>query len=82
MLNHDVLWRIQGKKHYLRVAIVEEITADRKNIVMNVLLVTMAICQSIFKAFYAILVCTYGVINFYMINFIWIYSTVAFENGS
>ena len=48
MLNHDVLWRIQGKKHYLQVAIVEEITADRKNIVMNVLLVTMAICQSIF----------------------------------
>ena len=30
MLNHDVLWCIQGKKHYLQVAIIEEIQQTGK----------------------------------------------------
>ena len=46
---------VQGKKHYLKAAIVRGIHhAYRKNIVINVFLVTMGICQSIFSAFYAI----------------------------
>ena len=65
ILNRDALWSNQGKKHYLQAAIVGRIhhtgrIHDRKNIAMNVFLVTMGICQSNFMPS----VCTYGVMNF------------------
>ena len=48
ILNRDALWSIQGKKQYLQSCYRWRNTPYRKNIAMNVFLVTMGICQSIF----------------------------------
>ena len=61
-LNRDAFWPIQGKKHYLKAAIVGGIHPRRKY-GNELFLVIMGICESIFKNFLAS-VCTYGVRNF------------------